>query len=106
MAMDCTYRLRIPHKPGQLARVATAIAEEGGLIGDVTTISVGRNEALREVTIELRDRPHADRLADALGGLPGVSVVWFHDRAFIAHDGGKLKTVGRETIRSNQDVRD
>ena len=25
MAMDCTYRLRIPHTTGQLARVATAL---------------------------------------------------------------------------------
>jgi malate dehydrogenase (oxaloacetate-decarboxylating) len=106
MAMDCTYRLRIPHRPGQLAKVATAIAEQGGLIGDVTTISVARNEALREVTVELRDKPHAEALAVALGALPGVTVSWFHDRAFIAHDGGKLETVGRTPIRSNQDVRD
>ena len=27
MAMDCTYRLRIPHHSGQLAKVATRISE-------------------------------------------------------------------------------
>ncbi len=104
--MDCTYRLRIPHKPGQLAKVATAIAEHGGLIGDVTTINVGRNEALREVTVELRDKPHGEELAAVLGALPGIRVIWFHDRAFIAHDGGKLEVVARQQIRTNQDVRD
>jgi malate dehydrogenase (oxaloacetate-decarboxylating) len=106
MAMDCTYRLRIPHTPGQLAKVATTIAEQGGLIGDVKTISVARHEALREITVELRDKPHAEELAVALAALPGVSVSWFHDRAFIAHDGGKLDVVARREIRSNQDVRD
>ena len=45
MSMDCTYRLRIPHQPGQLAQVALKISEEGGLIGDVYTISVARLEA-------------------------------------------------------------
>jgi malate dehydrogenase (oxaloacetate-decarboxylating) len=35
-----------------------------------------------------------------------VRVVWFHDRAFIAHDGGKLDVVSRVPVRSNQDVRD
>jgi hypothetical protein len=30
MAMDCTYRLRIPHHSGQLAKVATRISEYGG----------------------------------------------------------------------------
>ncbi len=106
MAMDCTYRLRIPHRSGQLAQVANRIAEHGGLIGDVTTIAVARNEALREITVELRDKEHAEALAAGLGALEGVSVVWFHDRAFIAHDGGKLEVKGRHTIRTNQDVRD
>jgi malate dehydrogenase (oxaloacetate-decarboxylating) len=106
MPMDCTYRLRIPHRPGQLAKVVTAIAEQGGLIGDVATISVGRNEALREVTVELRDKTHAEALATALGELAGVTVSWFHDRAFIAHDGGKLEVVARTPIHTNQDVRD
>src|ERR1700753_1508824 len=106
MAMDCTYRLRIPHQSGQLAKVATRIAEYGGLIGDVTTIAVARQEALREITVELRDKEHAEALAAGLGDLPGVSVVWFHDRAFIAHDGGKLDIKGLREIRTNQDVRD
>lgn len=106
MAMDCTYRLRIPHTTGQLARVATAIADRGGLIGDVTTVNVARHEALRDITVELRDKAHAEELAVTLGALEGVSVIWFHDRAFIAHDGGKLEVRGRRAITSNQDVRD
>src|SRR3954454_10488805 len=104
--MDCTYRVRIPHTTGQLAKVASTIAEQGGLIGEVTTISIARHEALREITVELRDTAHAEQLAAALGALTGVSVSWFHDRAFIAHDGGKLDVTARQEIRTNQDVRD
>jgi malate dehydrogenase (oxaloacetate-decarboxylating) len=106
MAMDCTYRLRIPHRAGQLAKVSTRISEYGGLIGDVSTIAIARHEAIREITVELRDKEHADALAIGLGDLEGVSVVWFHDRAFLAHDGGKIKMVGRYPINTNQDVRD
>src|ERR1700760_3218817 len=106
MAMDCTYRLRIPHVAGQLAKVSTRIFEFGGLIGDVSTIAIARHEAIREITIELRDKEHADALAVGLDELEGVSVIWFHDRAFIAHDGGKIEMVGRHPINTNQDVRD
>ncbi|MGH2842394.1 MAG: NAD-dependent malic enzyme, partial [Solirubrobacteraceae bacterium] len=106
MSMDCTYRLRIPHRVGQLARVATRISELDGVIGDVVTIAIARLEAIREITVELRDREHADQLAVALGELPGVSVAWYHDRAFIAHDGGKLRMGARSEITTNQQVRD
>jgi malate dehydrogenase (oxaloacetate-decarboxylating) len=106
MALDCTYRLRIPHNAGELAKVATRIAEHDGLIGDVSTISVAKHEALREITVEVRDRAHAEELAVALGELDGVSVSWFHDRAFLVHDGGKLDVVGRREVLTNQDVRD
>lgn len=104
--MDCTYRLRIPHRAGQLAKVATRIAEHGGLIGDVKTVSVAKHEALREITVELRDKRHADELAAGLDDLEGVSVAWFHDRAFLAHDGGKLEVVARRRIETVQDMRD
>jgi malate dehydrogenase (oxaloacetate-decarboxylating) len=104
--MDVTYRLRIPHRAGQLAKVSTRISEYGGLIGDVSTIAVAKHEALREITIELRDRDHAISLAAGLNDLEGVSVAWFHDRAFIAHDGGKIEVRGMREIVTNQDVRD
>src|SRR5579875_1227229 len=106
MAMDCTYRLRIPHQAGQLARVAQRISELDGLIGEVQTITVARLEAIREITVELRDKDHADQLAVALGELPGVTVVWYHDRAFIAHVGGKLEMRPRQPVTTNQEVRD
>jgi malate dehydrogenase (oxaloacetate-decarboxylating) len=54
----------------------------------------------------LRDKDHAEALATGLDELEGVTVVWYHDRAFLAHDGGKLQMTGRRMIRTNQDVRD
>ena len=106
MALDCTYRLRIPHRIGQLARIAGTISEAEGVIGDITTISVARREAIREITVELNDKQHAEELADQLGALEGVKVLWYHDRAFMAHDGGKLRVESTREIKTVQDVRD
>ena len=56
MPLDYTYRIQLPHRPGQLAKVAGTIAEGDGLIGDVVTINVGREHSIREITVEVRDR--------------------------------------------------
>ena len=61
--LDCTYRVQIPHHSGQLARVASAIAAGGGLIGDVVTVSLGREHSVREITVEARDGGQAEQIA-------------------------------------------
>jgi malate dehydrogenase (oxaloacetate-decarboxylating) len=35
-----------------------------------------------------------------------VEVIWFRDRAFLAHEGGKLEIEARRPVESNQDMRD
>jgi malate dehydrogenase (oxaloacetate-decarboxylating) len=104
--LDCTYRLRVPHAVGSLARVSGTIADCEGLIGDVRTDVVARREAVREITVEVRDLEHAAEVAERLGALEGVQVIWYHDRAFIAHEGGKLRVSPVREVRSNQDMRD
>src|SRR5947209_19640934 len=70
--LDCTYRVQIPHKGGQLARVASAIAEGEGLIGDVVTLSVGHEHSVREITVVLRDEEQADSIANTNVEVAGV----------------------------------
>jgi malate dehydrogenase (oxaloacetate-decarboxylating) len=106
VAIDYTYRVQIPHYAGQLARVATAIAEGDGLIGDVTTITLGREASIREITVEARDEAQADRIAQVVGALEGVTVLWHRDRALIRHEGGKLTMQPTRPVTSVQDVRD
>jgi len=103
--LDCTYRVQIPHHPGQLARVAGVIAAGEGLIGDLSTISVGREHTLREITVEVRSTEHAAQIAAAIDALDGVSVLWHQDRAFLAHEGGKLR-VEAAPVRTLQQMRD
>lgn len=106
MALDFTYRIQVPHRPGQLARVAGRIAEHEGLIGDVTTINVGRDASIREITVEVRDRDHGRSVAEGVDGLDGVRVIWAQDRALLRHEGGKLVVASTEPVRTVQDMRD
>jgi malate dehydrogenase (oxaloacetate-decarboxylating) len=104
--LDCTYRIQIPHRSGQLARVVGAIAEGDGVIGDVVTISVGREHSLREITVEVRDSVQAQTIAELVDALEGVRVVWFQDRALIRHEGGKLTIDAIHPVRTVQEMRD
>jgi malate dehydrogenase (oxaloacetate-decarboxylating) len=104
--LDCTYRVQIPHRAGQLALVMSAIAEGQGLIGDIVTISIGREHSVREITIEVRDGAQAERIASLLDALDGVSVVWHQDRALIRHEGGKLRVDAIHPVRTVQEMRD
>jgi malate dehydrogenase (oxaloacetate-decarboxylating) len=104
--LDCTYRVQVPHLKGQLARVMAAIAEGDGLVGDVVTISVGREHSVREITIEVGGSEQAGRIASLLNDLDGVHVLWHRDRAMIRHEGGKLRIDAVHPIRTVQEMRD
>ncbi|HKH11991.1 MAG TPA: malic enzyme-like NAD(P)-binding protein [Rubrobacter sp.] len=106
MPLDYTYRVRQPHRTGQLATVAGAIAEGGGLIGDVTTINVGRDSSIREITLAVEDHDQAERIVEILNGLEGVEVLWSRDRALLRHEGGKLVIGSTRPVRTVQDMRD
>jgi malate dehydrogenase (oxaloacetate-decarboxylating) len=104
--LDRTYRVQIPHRVGQLALVVGAIAEGQGLIGDVVTISEGREHSVREITVEVRDNGQAARIAELLDALQGVRVLWHQDRALIRHEGGKLRIDAVSPVRTVQQMRD
>ncbi len=106
MPLDYTYRIKVPHRTGQLAQVAGTIAEGGGLIGDVTTINVGRESSIREITLEVEDREQAERIIEMLDSLAGVDVLWARDRALLRHEGGKLVIESIRTVKTVQDMRD
>jgi malate dehydrogenase (oxaloacetate-decarboxylating) len=104
--LDCTYRVQIPHRVGQLASVAKTIAEGDGIIGDIVTVSLGREHTIRDITLEVRDTIQAERIAALLEGLEGVSVLWHQDRALLRHAGGKLRIEACWPVRTVQEMRD
>ncbi len=106
MSLDYTYRIQLPHQPGSLAKVTGAIGEAEGLIGDVNTVNVGQDASIREITIEVEDGGHARRVAELVGSLEDVKIIWHQDRALLKHDGGKLKIEATRPVRTVQDMRD
>lgn len=106
MQLDCTFRVQIPHRAGQLAKVTGAIGEGGGIIGELTTVSLGRETSVRDITVEVRDMDQAARIAELIGSIDGVQVVWYRDRALLRHEGGKLFIEAAHPVNTVQEMRD
>jgi malate dehydrogenase (oxaloacetate-decarboxylating) len=106
MPVDYVYRIDQPHVSGQLAKVCQTIADAHGLIGDVVTVQIGRHRSIREISVEVRDHGQAKTVAGMLEQLEGVSVISFHDRALLAHEGGKLAVEVRHPVHTLQQLRD
>jgi malate dehydrogenase (oxaloacetate-decarboxylating) len=104
--VDVVFRIEQPHRTGMLARVCRAIADGDGLIGDVTTVSIGAARSVRDISVQVGDAAQAERMAEILGSLDEVRVIEHHDPALSAHEGGKLKIVPRVRVDSLQDLRD
>ena len=78
-SIDTVLEVRLRHEPGTLARLATAIAGEGGLLCEIETLRVGDEHTLREITVETR---HGDDVARVIASLVkkyGVGEVLCHD---------------------------
>ncbi len=102
---DTILRVRLRHRPGQLARLAAAIADAGALVGEITTVQIGENDTTRDVTVETNDEGHTARVIEAIQALPGVDLLGTRDRVFEAHRGGKLRTISRLTLEHVSELR-
>ncbi|MRG95841.1 NAD-dependent malic enzyme [Polyangium spumosum] len=104
-SLDTVLRVKCKHRVGQLASLATAIAEEGGLLGDITTLRSLDSDTLREVTVETMDEGQRDRVIEAVRKVDGVEILDTIDRVFDLHKGGKLHMTSRIELRHQRDLR-
>jgi malate dehydrogenase (oxaloacetate-decarboxylating) len=104
--VDYTFRTRIEHRPGQLARVLEVIADAGGLVGEFRTCKLTREYSEREVTVAVADDPGADSLRERLEEIDTVEVLDCYDRALAVHEGGKLTIEPVHAVEGVQDMRD
>jgi (p)ppGpp synthase/HD superfamily hydrolase len=59
-------------RPGILARLADAIASQESNISQMEAATPGNGRGLIDVTVQVRDRKHLEKILNRLRGLPGV----------------------------------
>lgn len=103
--IDTVLRVRTKHRPGQLARLATVIAQEGALIGEIHTVAMSEGISTRDITVETENDAHTERLIAAINATDGVQVVSVTDNVFDCHRGGKLHSTSRIELKDLSDLR-
>jgi malate dehydrogenase (oxaloacetate-decarboxylating) len=86
-----TARLELANIPGMFARVATALAEEGANLGAVDIVSASPDTIVRDITFDVQDEAHGERVVKRFNDIPDVRVLSVSDRIFLLHLGGKIR---------------
>ncbi|CAM3264325.1 malic enzyme-like NAD(P)-binding protein [Filibacter tadaridae] len=98
--------IETPSEPGNFAKVALAIGQLEGDIGDIQTIKVGTLSTIRDISVQCASEVHLQRIVDAVNAIgEGISVHAVTDEVLQAHEGGKIHMKGRMEIRSLGDLR-
>ncbi len=93
-----TIRLMIKDSPGYLGRLATAIGDMGGNIGDVKINRFGMEYNTRDFTVFVDDEAHLERVLEAIGKVEGVIISDVIDLVLELHRGGKIRVKSTVTI--------
>jgi malate dehydrogenase (oxaloacetate-decarboxylating) len=99
-----TARCRIVNRPGMLGQLTSAIGSIGGDIRALDIVRVEGNGIVRDITVLAADADHAQKLIQRMSSVPGVEVLEYSDRTFLAHLGGKIEVTPRHPIRTRDDL--
>ena len=98
-------RVMILDKPGYLGKVASAIGNAGGNIGDIRLVGTGLDYNTRDITVFTDDEAHLETVLEAMGKVEGVILSDIIDPVLELHQGGKIEVRSRVPIDSISMVR-
>ncbi len=98
-----TVRLELANKPGIFAKVAALLAEEQANLGAVDLVSATKTRMIRDITFDVQNEEHGEKVLARLSELPDVAVLSASDRIFLLHLGGKIR-VGSKFPISTRNV--
>ena len=99
-----TLRVKLSSRAGTLGELTTAIGHAGGDIGAIDIVSVGRDQIIRDLTVNAASADHGKSIVDAARAVDGVEVINVSDRVFLMHLGGKIEVVSKAPLKTRADL--
>jgi malate dehydrogenase (oxaloacetate-decarboxylating) len=99
-----TLRLKITNIPGMLGKVTSIIGELGGDIGAIDIHGFENQNILRDLTVNVADEAHGNKIVSAVKLIEGVEVINVSDRTFLMHLGGKIRVTNKVALTTRDDL--
>ncbi len=100
-----TVRVRNSQARGTLARMLTAISDEGANIGGIEMLTETSQNVVRDLTIYAEDEAHMERVVEAIRRNEGSLVIQVRDEVLELHQKGKIAIRSRYPIESMTTLR-
>ncbi len=100
-----TVRVRNQAQPGTLARLLTAVAQAGGVVGEIRLIRESTKAVVRDITVYADTLQQMDALITAMRANPGTQVLEVRDEVLEVHRGGKIAIRSRYRLDSPATLR-
>jgi malate dehydrogenase (oxaloacetate-decarboxylating) len=99
-----SFQAQYPNKPGMLAKIASAVGDCGGNIGDIDVVRSTGTTMVREISVQARDSDHAQEIVERVRAQKGIIVRSVQDRVFLTHRGGKIEIRNKVPVTSRRDL--
>lgn len=93
-------RLRVTDKPGFLGQIATLLGDLGANIGEISIVTQGPDFLVREISLQLDNDAHLERVKNGISSLEGVILDSVTDPVQQIHEGGKIAVKSRIALES------
>jgi malate dehydrogenase (oxaloacetate-decarboxylating) len=104
VSYSITVRLEVPAGGPAVSQLTTAVEQSGGAVTALDVTASGQQRLRIDVTCAARDTEHAERLVEAMRGVPDVVIDKVSDRTFLMHLGGKIAMMSKHSIRNRDDL--
>ncbi|MGD9808442.1 MAG: NAD-dependent malic enzyme [Deferribacterales bacterium] len=98
-------RIKIVDKPGYLGKVTSLIGQNGGMIGELKTVHLGKGYKIRDIDIYADEEENLKAILQSIKDDEGAELIGMIDIVEEAHLGGKVEMVPTVEVNSLDDLK-
>jgi malate dehydrogenase (oxaloacetate-decarboxylating) len=102
--MAIILRLEIDLEKTTFGNVISSISDAGGDIVAIDVTHSGKTSTIRDITVNVYDQNHSDRVISVVQQIAGVRLINVSDQTFLVHLGGKIETHPKMPIKNRDDL--